>query len=86
MLNGLCRLTRQTTLLGGTFPFQNTFLGLGIQLLCHGGRATLLADAQHRDRPADRALTHHDCIANLDFAGRLGKLFVDLDASFNDLV
>ena len=85
VLNRLCRLTGQASLLGGNFSFLKTVWCFGIQLLRDGGGAPLLAQFPDRDSAGHRTLPNLDRVVNFYLAGWFGAQSVDLDAALDHL-
>jgi len=84
LLDAECRLRSQTPLLGRGFARQPAGLGFLVELLSHGSRAALAAQAFHSDDAGDGALAHADQVSRLYFARRFHGLFIDQYAPLAD--
>jgi hypothetical protein len=76
----------ESTLDAGFFSQGNTFGGLLVQSLCHGGGAALVAKAQNFEGARGVALSGADHVPNFDFSGCFGRLAIDLYATFANFV
>jgi hypothetical protein len=78
---GAGRVARQAALFGRLGLQAQAFFGFFIELLGHGRRTALLADAAHHHCAVDRALPQRHGVAGFDFARGLGFGAVDRDTA-----
>ena len=86
MFQGVGWLDTLAALLRVTRPRLNARGCLGIELLGHGRRPPLGADAQHGQRAYHRPLPNHDRVTRFDLARGFGNQGVDLDAALVDFI